>query len=70
MRTIKETIEEKKTMIEVSESELRYLLAAGHGLLENIPDDALSTYTNFTSSEIKNFSKKIRAIMDDNDISV
>lgn len=70
MRTIKSPSEEKKIMVELSESELRYLLASGYGLLLNIPKESLSTYTNFNASEIDEFSKKIRRIMDENDISV
>ena len=70
MRSIKEPLEEKKIMIEVSESELRYLLSAGYGLMLNIPKQSLDTYTNFSSEDIHIFTKKIRKIMDDNDISV
>ncbi|MEI8593489.1 hypothetical protein [Photobacterium sp. Hal280] len=60
----------EKIMVELSESELRYLLASGYGLLLNIPKESLSTYTNFNASEIGEFSKKIRRVMDENDISV
>ncbi len=52
MCSIKVPSEEKKIMVELSESELRYLLASGYGLLLNIPKESLSTYTNFNASEI------------------
>ncbi|WP_330961306.1 hypothetical protein [Photobacterium sp. 53610] len=70
MRSIKLPSEEKKVMVEFSESELRYLLASGYGLLMNVPIESLSTYTNFNASEIDEFTNKIKKIMDENDISV
>jgi hypothetical protein len=68
--SITDDSEEKLVSVQLTESELRYLVAAGYGLLQNIPAKSLPTYTNYTSDEIKRFSTKIRTIMDENDISV
>jgi hypothetical protein len=68
--SITDNPEEKLVSVQLTESELRYLVAAGYGLLQNIPANSLPTYTNFTADEIKIFSKKIRSIMDDYDISM
>jgi hypothetical protein len=68
--SIADNPEEKLVSLQLTGSELRYLVAAGYGLLQNIPADSLPTYTNFTADEIKSFSKKIRTLMDDNDISI
>lgn len=70
MVSIKVKSPEKKVTIELTESELRYILSCGDGLLLNIPKDALSTYVNFSVREIVQFSLRIRRIMDENDISV
>ena len=61
---------EKSISISLSEPELRFLVGAGFGLLQNIPEGSLSTYTNFTKEEILEFSKKIRNLMDENGISM
>ncbi len=61
---------EKNISVSLSESELRFLVGAGFGLLQNIPEGSLSTYTNFSKEEILGFSKKIRTLMDENDISM
>ncbi|GAB6261033.1 hypothetical protein PSSHI_12760 [Photobacterium sp. R1] len=54
-----------KVIIDLSESELRYLLASGYGLFLNIPKESLSNYINFNADEInevhlnaKNFGLK------------
>ncbi|KZL14863.1 hypothetical protein [Pseudovibrio sp. Ad37] len=61
---------EKKVQVELSETELRYLVGASLGLLQNIPANSLSTYVNLNVDEIVEFSAKIRSIMDENDISM
>jgi hypothetical protein len=68
--SITDNSEEKLLSVQLTESELRYIVAAGYGLLQNISANSLPTYTNFTADEIKRFSKKIRSLMDDNDISM
>lgn len=70
MQSIYENSKEKSVSVQLSESELRYIVAAGFGLLQNIPEKSLSTYTNFSSEQIKLFSKKIRSLMDENEISM
>lgn len=61
---------ERQISVNLSEFELRFLLSAGTGLLQNIPEGSLPTYTNFSKEEIMEFSKRIRKIMDQNDISL
>lgn len=58
-----ECIEEMYS-VDLSENELRYLVACGMALLQNIPGKSLSTYTSFEKSDIINFSTKIRDIME------
>jgi hypothetical protein len=70
MVSIFEKREEKALSIELTESELRYLVAAGFALLQHIPEKSLSTYTDLSASELLEFSKKIRDLMDKNDISM
>ena len=61
---------EKTLQVSLTESELRYLVGAGFGLLQHIPKESLTTYVNYSADEISLFSKKIRLIMDENDISI
>jgi hypothetical protein len=68
--SITDNSEEKLVSVQLTESELRYIVSAGYGLLQNIPAKSLPTYTNFTADDIKRFSGKIRSLMDDNDISM
>ena len=56
--------------IDLNHDELRYLVACGFALLQNIPEKSLPTYTTFTKSDIKSFSTKIRSIMDSHDIDM
>ncbi len=70
MVSITSKTEEKVINIPLSETELRYLVGAGFGLLQHVPTEVLTTYVNYTSDEISQFSKKIRQIMDENDISM
>lgn len=61
---------EKKISVELTETELRYLVSCGFALLQHIPANSLSTYSNMSKNEITEFSKKIRCIMDDNKLSM
>jgi hypothetical protein len=63
-------VSEQTLKIELTESELRYLVGVGFGALSYIPLDAMSTYTNFNKDQILEFSKKIRAEMDAAGISM
>lgn len=57
-------------VVELSAIELRYLVACGYGLIQNIKPESLPTYTTFTKDEIIAFSRKIRRLMDENDIDM
>lgn len=70
MRFITEKTEEKIVSVQLNESELRFMVSAGFGLLQNIPENSLSTYVDFSKEEILEFSTKIRLIMDKNGMSV
>lgn len=70
MRSITEKQPEKTVTVVLTESELRYLLRSGAGLLQNIAANSLPTYVNFSADEIVRFGAKIRHIMDENDISL
>lgn len=70
MRSIVQKDEKRKVSVQLTEAELRYLLRAGFGLLQHIPKESLPTYVDFSSDDIKNFSKKIKSIMDENEVSL
>ena len=46
--------------VSLSVDELRYVIACGAALLQNIPESSLPTYTRFTKQEIVDFSAKMR----------
>lgn len=56
--------------IELTDEELRYLVACGFALLQHVPADSMPTYTTFTKSEILAFSKKVRKVMDERGIDM
>lgn len=60
----------KEVCVVLNENELRYVVSCGFALLINIPDASLPTYTHFSKEEIIIFSKKIRDIMDKNEIEL
>ena len=62
--------EEKAVSVQLSAPELRYLVSVGFAVRQHIPEKSLSTYTDFSVDEIARFSQRIRAIMDQNDISM
>ncbi|PRA75752.1 hypothetical protein CQ054_22700 [Ochrobactrum sp. MYb29] len=70
MNSIAERKEEHIVLVPLTESELRYLVGAGFGLLQYVPTESLSTYVNFSSDQIMTFSKRLREIMDREGISM
>jgi hypothetical protein len=56
--------------IQLSPDELRYLVACGAALLQNIPQGSLVTYTSFSKDQIVQFSNRIRKVMDANGIDM
>jgi hypothetical protein len=50
--------------VQMSADELRYLVACGPALLQNIPAKSLPTYCHFDKNQIIQFSKRIRELMD------
>ena len=45
--------------VELNESEIDYLLACGSALLQNLPEQSLPTYCDFSKVEIIKFGEKI-----------
>jgi hypothetical protein len=46
--------------IEVTPDELRYLIACGAALAQNIPERSLPTYCGFDKQQIVDFSARMR----------
>ena len=51
---------ERKYNIELTESEIEYLISCGSALLQNIPEKSLTTYCDFTKDQIIEFSGRLR----------
>ena len=56
--------------IEVTDDELRYLIACGYALLLNVPEESLPTYCRFTKEQIIEIGLKFRTIADENNIDL
>lgn len=56
--------------IDVTDGELRYLIACGAALLQNIPDESLPTYCHFTREQIVGLMMKLREIADANGVDI
>jgi hypothetical protein len=56
--------------IQLSPDELRYLVACGAALLQNVSQASLATYTTFSKDQIVQFSTRIREVMDANGIDM
>jgi len=56
--------------IRLTPDELRYLVACGVALLQNIPEDSLPTYSPLSKEQILEFSSRIRGIMDENGLDM
>ena len=54
-----ETIE-----LQVSAAELRYLIACGVALAQNVPEKSLPTYCGFTKDEIVRTTAKLRKVLE------
>ena len=50
--------------VTLTADELRYVIACGAALLQNVPESALPTYCKFTKKEIIDFSTKTRGELD------
>jgi hypothetical protein len=50
--------------IEVTPDELRYLIACGAALAQNIPERSLPTYCGFDKQQIVDFSARMRRELD------
>jgi len=56
--------------VRLTPDELRYLVACGVALLQNIPENSLPTYSRFSKEQIIEFSCRIRRIMDENGLDM
>ena len=63
--TTPETLE-----IRLTPDELRYLVACGAALLQNVPANSLPAYTHFSKQQIIEFSSRIRRVMDENGLGM
>ncbi|NKZ39036.1 hypothetical protein HF690_08740 [Oleiagrimonas citrea] len=52
--------EVKAVQVTLTVDELRYVIACGAALLQNIPESSLPTYSKFTKQQIIDFSVKMR----------
>ena len=56
--------------IDVTDDELRYLIACGVALLQNLAKEPLSNYCRFSREQIIDLIIKLREIADANDIKM
>jgi hypothetical protein len=56
--------------IQLTPDELRYLVACGVALLQNIPEESLPTYSRFSKEQILDFSSRIRRVLDDHGLDM
>ncbi|WP_152025560.1 hypothetical protein [Xanthomonas hortorum] len=56
--------------VSLTPDELRYLVACGAALLQNIPESSLPTYSQFSKEQIISFSGRIRRIMDEHGLGM
>lgn len=50
--------------LEVSPRELRYLVSCGLALIQNVPEDSLSTYCGLSKDEIVDISMRFKKMVD------
>lgn len=50
--------------IEVTHKELRYFIACGFALMQNVPEDSLPTYCGLNKNEILEISLRLREMAD------
>ena len=62
--------ESKDILVELTPDEIRYLVACGAALIQNIPADSLSTYTKFNKQQVIDFSIKMRDVLDRADLDM
>ncbi len=60
----------KMVNIELSENELRYIISCGVALMQNVPEGSVATYCGFSHEEIVEFSRKMKAVADNNGIEL
>ncbi|WP_199101123.1 hypothetical protein [Dyella sp. ASV21] len=51
--------------VRLSPDELRYVIACGAALAQNVPESSLPTYCHFNKAQIIEFSVRMRAQLDD-----
>ncbi|MBB5943402.1 hypothetical protein [Xanthomonas sp. 3307] len=56
--------------VKVTEKELRYFIACGIALIQNVPEDSLPTYCGFNKDEIIGVSMKLREFADREGIEI
>ena len=54
--------------VEITPDELRYLIACGVALAQNIPEKSLPTYCDFNKQHILEFSRRMRRELDGLDL--
>jgi hypothetical protein len=62
--------DEKLVTIRLSEKELRYVIACGIALMQNVPKEALSTYCGLSHEEIVEFSRKMKRVADESGVDM
>lgn len=60
----------KRYALELTENELRYLVAVSFAVAQHVPTKSLPTYTGFTEVEIREFITKVRNFMDQHEIDM
>jgi hypothetical protein len=62
--------DEKMINIALSEKELRYIIACGIALMQNVPEGSVATYCGFSHEQIVEFSRKMKNVADDSGIEL
>lgn len=56
--------EERAVEVKLTAAELRYVIACGMALVQNVPAASLPTYCGLTKEEIIEFSRRLRELAD------
>ncbi len=57
-------------VLHLSAAELRYFIACGAALVQNVPEKSLATYCGFTKNQIIEISRKLREIADEQGVDM
>ena len=57
---------EKPINVTLTVDEFRFIIRCGMALALNVPKDVLPTYSGFDIEEIKDFTRKMRLVLDEN----